>query len=235
MGKRNHFKSGWFGFAAVRGVNNIITARSPAAQEKPALLDVVCPHLGLSRCRISFGEKHGDLVDGEKDSGQGSGCKTSSPLQGLYRPSGLPVGSGGRGTSKQGGTCAQGVVPWWSHQTATEGSVLPVPRSARGRGQDLLPEWGRERVSPFILCVPRALSSARGSHRAPGGCGVRAEVSRGMEEAVSGWHGSVYPTFHLQKEAHLPDILGKRKALCSSYLLNFRGKMFYLKTKGNQK
>lgn len=53
-------------------------------------------------------------------------------------------------------------------------------------------------------------------------------------ETASGLHGSAYPRVHLQEEVHLPEMVGKRKALCSSYLLNFRGKMVYLKTKIKQ-
>lgn len=51
--KINHFKSGWFRFTAVCGVNNIIAARLPAApahwlggEEKFALPNVAQPHLG---------------------------------------------------------------------------------------------------------------------------------------------------------------------------------------------
>lgn len=53
-------------------------------------------------------------------------------------------------------------------------------------------------------------------------------------ETTSGQHGSVHPRVHLQKEAPLPEMVGKRKTLCTSYLLNFRGKIFYLKTKIKQ-
>jgi len=51
--KINHFKSAWFRFTAVCGVNNIIAARLPAARarwldgkEKFAFSNVAQPHLG---------------------------------------------------------------------------------------------------------------------------------------------------------------------------------------------
>lgn len=50
--KINHFKSGWFQFTALCGVNNIITARLPAApvlrvrRESFALSNVAQPRLG---------------------------------------------------------------------------------------------------------------------------------------------------------------------------------------------